>query len=115
MTKRQFLKLGQRFSDKNISKLDDWLGDLNPDKVVIQNAYVVASVRKVALRDIFQFERLGDSPLVELVARGLSSADYLSFVVCGLLHRSGIYPMRTPKDYRAAEKIKLLPMICLGS
>ena len=34
---------------------------------------------------------------VELVALGLLSAGYLSYVVCELLHRSGVLPCAHPK------------------
>lgn len=34
---------------------------------------------------------------VELIAPGLPSADYLSYVVCELLHRSGGLPYAHPK------------------
>ncbi|WMV29188.1 hypothetical protein MTR67_022573 [Solanum verrucosum] len=34
---------------------------------------------------------------VELVASGLPSADYLSYVVCELLHRSGGFTLCAPK------------------
>ena len=34
---------------------------------------------------------------VELIAPGLPSVGYLSYVVCELLHRSGFYPVLTQK------------------
>ncbi|KAA8532692.1 hypothetical protein F0562_032725 [Nyssa sinensis] len=48
------------FLSENPAELDDWLGDLNPhSKVVIQGAYAVPSLKKTAVGDTFQFERLG--------------------------------------------------------
>ncbi|KAA8529143.1 hypothetical protein F0562_034058 [Nyssa sinensis] len=54
---RLFEKL---FLSVNPAELDEWLGDLNPQsKIVVLGAYSVPSLKKAAVGDTFQFERLG--------------------------------------------------------
>ncbi|KAA8529141.1 hypothetical protein F0562_034060 [Nyssa sinensis] len=48
------------FLSENPAELDEWLGDLNPQsKIVVLGAYSVPSLKKAAVGDTFQFERLG--------------------------------------------------------
>ncbi|KAA8529137.1 hypothetical protein F0562_034064 [Nyssa sinensis] len=48
------------FLSENPAELDEWLCDLNPQsKIVVLGAYSVPLVKKAAVGDTFQFERLG--------------------------------------------------------
>lgn len=48
------------YCPQDLSELENWLGDLNPQsKVVMPCAYAVPTLRNAAVGDSFQFERLG--------------------------------------------------------
>ncbi|KAA8529139.1 hypothetical protein F0562_034062 [Nyssa sinensis] len=79
------LKVEVRLFDKlflsvNPAELDEWLGDLNPQsKIVVLGAYSVPSLKKAAVGDTFQFERLartyylGFSERSKMVVKGDNS------------------------------------------
>ena len=71
--------------------------ELKKQDTVAQCFELVTSMLEVSSSKSLASESKGFAFWVEVIAPGLPSADYLSYVVCELLHRRGGFTLCAPK------------------